>query len=433
MCDRPVPAHDCRWREPPAEGGTRPRGKLACGMTLQEIEPVMDYPRCRFDSPSWVGDILVRAVEDLYMGAPRSMVDLGCGGGVLSAAALRRWPNVELTTVDIDTAARQEIEAMLASHVGAAHRHLVADVLNSSLSGQGLQGGVDLVLSNPPYRSVEWASGFACVLKEAGLPKPSTHLGEVPADLVFLARAMNLVRPGGALGLILPDLLISGARMRHYRSRLLASHGVRRVVQLPRRAFRNTDAQAFLAIIQRDGRPSRIRLDRVRADGTWLPCRWIEPDTGAERLDHAFHDRTLEVADPVSIGDLGVEVNRGRISKVEASRLGLKSFHTTNFPAAIGGSIGFDGKHGRLGGTNAAEGDLLIARVHRNIETKIGLVVAGERELTDCVYRLRGSVSTIERVREGLLSIAGQSQIAALVRGTGARHLSKRSLLSLVV
>lgn len=183
----------------------------------------------------------------------------------------------------------------------------------------------------------------------------------------------------------------------------------------------------------RAAQPSRIRLDRVQADGTWLPCRWIEPETGAERLDHAYHDRAVEAAGAVSIGDLEVDVQRGRISRIEASRLGVNAFHTTDFPAAIGSSISFHGEDGRLGGTLAAKGDLLLARVHRSLEAKVALVDSGEREVTDCVYRLRGSSSAIKRVRDALLSSAGRSQIEALSRGTGAKHLSKRSLLSVLV
>ncbi len=393
-----------------------------------------DVRHCRFDSPAWLGEVLIDSLEDL---SPVSILDLGCGGGALSVAALRRWPGRELMTVDVDAAVEAEMHRVISRHQGVVHRHVTADVLHHAFDSLATCGTkpIDLVISNPPYRAAEWSPVYEGMLEAAGLPAPSAVIGDIAADLIFVARAMNLVRPGGCLGLILPDSLISARKTQAFRECLLRSHRVSRVVQLPRRAFKNTDAQTYILIVERGGTGSKVRLDRINALGEWAEPVIIDAEKATLRLDYAYHEKGAQISWPgcASLRELGVEIRRGNLSSLEASASADPTFHSSDFPPTVGGKVRLPRSAKTLTEVRAIAGDILLARVDRNLERKITIVTSGTARLTDCVLRIRCKPELVSRIRKGLLSPAGQLQLTSKIRGTGARHISVASLMELVV
>lgn len=83
-------------------------------------------------------------VSVLPTAAPYRIVEPSVGGGAFVRASLSRWPNAEITGVDIDpeAAGRFEVE-----------RFLLGDWLTISRSDP--PRNVDLVLGNPPYSHAE--------------------------------------------------------------------------------------------------------------------------------------------------------------------------------------------------------------------------------------------------------------------------------------
>lgn len=375
-------------------------------------------------------------MDSLSVSAPSSILDLGCGGGALSIAALSRWPSGRLITVDVDVGTAGELQRALIRHPGTSHRHVVADMLRTAFDGfhDMTAGTVDLVISNPPYRNAKWTPDLALILERAGLPTPSSIGAEVPMDLMFLAQALHFVRPGGSLGFILPDSLVTGQAMTPFREALLKLHSVRRVIQLPRRAFKNTDAQAYIVVVERSGRGALVRLDRVAADGSWQDPVHVTGEQAVLRLDHGYHRNTqTEVrSGRTSLRDIGVQVHRGDLNSSEIRRLACPTFHTVNFQGS-GAAVLLGGSAPYGDGVWASPGDLLVARVDRNLERKIAEVAAGYARLSDCVFRLRCPEGMTRRVLNGLLSSEGQAQLSARARGTGARHISMHSLLDIKV
>lgn len=78
-------------------------------------------------------------------------VDLGCGSGCISVSLLTARPDARGVAVDISPVAR-ELTAYNAQANGVSHRLCVAE--GDMLSGElwsDLEGGFDLLVSNPPY------------------------------------------------------------------------------------------------------------------------------------------------------------------------------------------------------------------------------------------------------------------------------------------
>ena len=397
---------------------------------------VMDLRR--YDTPDWLSDALIDA---LPCNPPKYLLDLGAGGGSLTAAALRRWKETPSLTMDVDVDAHAEIEANFQFKDGIKeHRHVNFDVLEPDIDvAAGIDpGSVDIILSNPPYKSASWRPEFDKILDRAGLNRQAMMLNEVTLDLIFLAQALYLVRPGGHLGLIIPDTLVTGQKMDKVRAELSNAHAIERVIQLPRGAFSKTDAQAYILILTR-GKPNKeIVLERVNELGSWSDNVFLPVSRAGERLDHAFHSfsECLEQQDLVPLSDFGIKVARGRHSSSQVKKSAGQFFHTTQFPSMVGHKVHLRGSRNfesKSRGVLAETGDILLARVDRSLEQKISIVASGSAIISDCVFRLRCNPQFRDRIFQGLCSSLGQSQLIARSRGVGARNLSIRELLKIVV
>lgn len=383
---------------------------------------------CRFYSPGWLGSALIGCLPGTR---PSSIIDLGSGPGALADAARRRWATVPLVTVDLDAIST-------AAHPKLIRRHVLADALDEGIAETigVVPSSVDIVLSNPPYRQSGWRPGFRRILERAGFADVMSALKVVPTDLVFLAQAMHLVRPGGTLGFIVPDAMISGSSMSPVRKTLLSRHAVDRVIQLPRRAFKGTDAQTFILVVGKERSTTSVRLDRIDLFGAWSDPIEIAPAAGVDRLDFDFHVEAGRASCPgKSLRELGAQVSRGRASSVEVSASKGVIFHTCDFPEP-GGRVRLPGVES--GGQSAPcwwarAGDILLARVDRRLEDKIAIVEEGTGPISDCVLRLRLPSHLVHQTLRGLVSAEGRRQLTRYAHGTAARHISAASLLQVEI
>ncbi|GAC1356600.1 MAG: hypothetical protein NVS2B12_09940 [Ktedonobacteraceae bacterium] len=75
-------------------------------------------------------------------------------------------------------------------------------------------GQVDLLLANPPY--------LAAKNSDLSVYRLARQRGQADSYLLFLELALQIVRPGGWLGLVLPDPVLARSNATHERKRLLA-------------------------------------------------------------------------------------------------------------------------------------------------------------------------------------------------------------------
>jgi release factor glutamine methyltransferase len=130
------------------------------------------------------------------------VVDLGAGSGALALAIAQEHPGARVTAVERDPVAIEWTRANAAARaaVGDTPVTVVAGDMTDPGLLTGLDGTVDVVVSNPPY-----VPEGARLPREVADHDPPLALWGGPdgLDVVrgLLATAARLLRPGGALGI----------------------------------------------------------------------------------------------------------------------------------------------------------------------------------------------------------------------------------------
>lgn len=355
----------------------------------------------QFYTPADVAGLLVAMVD----AEPTHILDLGCGHGSLSKAAIARWGRpIKLTTMDIDPEAYEQENPWSDSH-----SHYRCDLLDREAFDR-ITGGLrfDLALLNPPYGRCE----IPAVLTDHDKRKSSAPTIMRCRSTIFMLRALSVVQHGGTVAAILPETIAVGAGYNANRRAISAVSKVDRVVPLRTNTFSGTEARTVMIIFRRV----------APKDGD--PAPWSETQPKNE-------DETVSLASSSTISELGVEVVRGRLNTKEARDVG--AFHLGAFKSAKNGVIDLSVEGNFHDDRSACVGDILVARIGRNISEKVVLVGAGSNTISDCVFRLRCAPSVSKRVWNGLRSAPGKRQLEASLSGVTTRLLPLRNLLNLRV
>jgi tRNA1(Val) A37 N6-methylase TrmN6 len=181
------------------------------------------------------------------VGTRPRVLDPCAGAGQFLLAAARALPGAELYASDLDRAALQLAAQVVswserAERSWTAARELRAAVLDA-LWAAPVAGESDLVVSNPPYGLVSSAERARLVGRF-----PALAGGEVDRYAAFLLRALELVRPGGCVALLIPDTWMTNARQRRLREEVLRRARLCAVADLgkPFAAARDTRVQCVV-------------------------------------------------------------------------------------------------------------------------------------------------------------------------------------------
>lgn len=396
----------------------------------------------RYYTKPEVGQLLV----DLMLSRqPQGLIDLGAGSGSLALAAARRWSNLNLLTIDVDASSGKRLAKLFAKEEIGRHHHLRTDALEPGLAKlvQTKFGEFDTAVCNPPFTTPVWRKGFDEILEEAGFSGCMPVLADADSALLFLAQALRLIGHGSTLGIILPDSLVSGFKYRHFRHELLCRYQVEAVVRLPRNSFLHTEALAHILTIRKGCGPSgSIPLRKIVEGKLSSTVNLVDVEQATRRLDFDFHARAQSTS-PASrggrvclLGDIATEVRRGSVQATAARQAGLPVFHTTDMTESLAGQWLDLCAHSRMPGDAkiwAQAGDILLARVGRNLEHKVLGVRGGLAVLTDCVYRIRVPSVIAKTVLTQLSSDQGRAWLASRSYGVGAKQLSMADLLTFPV
>ncbi len=238
----------------------------------------------QFFTPRHVVDFVVKAL------APRAreiVVDPACGSGAFLAHA-RAAGSQKTFGSDVDPRAIR-----VARLVALAQGRDPATIVR----GDGLRGAklpaASVVATNPPFAGRADARGFEV---EALVRTPER-------DVLFLERAIDLLRPGGRLGIVLPYNKAAGQAFAALRRWLVGRARIFAVVGLPRETFLpHTSQRTFVLFAKRRAHGEEARDDeramfaiseRAGKDAGGAP---IARRDGRAGIDHDLDDVLADLA-----------------------------------------------------------------------------------------------------------------------------------------
>ncbi|MCU0286948.1 MAG: N-6 DNA methylase [Acidobacteria bacterium] len=382
-------------------------------------------PLGRFYTTDPISQLLVsRFSQD----SPRHILDIGAGDGSLLNAAYNRWQNATFHAADIDPASIATISLHL-PFVRLQKVDGLSPGLNRKMSLK--VNSVDIAICNPPYLRAKNTNETMKILREAGFLN-SLQLKRLTSDIIFLAQNLLLLKEGGELGIILPDSIFSGHEFTCLREDIITNNKINAVIQLPDKIFSKTEARTHILLLEKNGKPNRLTA-LYQADnlGKLTAPLYISMEQAVKRMDYSYYcwkNQQKHAGAHSHLGDLGVEIKRGRSSKKVLQNSGIKFFHTSSFP--VSSLFVKLESHYIPGEVMAESGDILISRVGKRCIGRVAVVESGAQVISDCVYRLRTQLEYKETIWKALVSPEGKQWFQANAHGVCARCLSKKNLLT---
>jgi type I restriction enzyme M protein len=237
----------------------------------------------QYFTPRHVVDFVVKAL------APRArevVVDPACGSGAFLAHA-RAVAAVKTFGSDVDPRAVRVARLVALSQGRDPATIIRADGLRDARLPRA-----SVVATNPPFAGRADAGGF----EVAGV------VATPERDVLFLERALALLRPGGRLGIVLPYNKAAGVAFTSLRRWLVGRARILAVVGLPRETFLpHTSQRTFVHFAKKRG-PREVPHDSERTmfavseragkDGAGDP---IARRGGGAGLDHDLDDVLAEL------------------------------------------------------------------------------------------------------------------------------------------
>jgi SAM-dependent methyltransferase len=396
----------------------------------------------QFFTPRTVVDFVIRTL------APKKgevVVDPACGSGAFLAHALM-YAGGRVVTRGCDVDARAvRVAKLLALAGGTPAESIVRD---DGLRTAALERGrADVVATNPPFAGRADPSGFE-VARLVRTPE---------RDVLFLERSLDLLRPGGRLGIVLPYNKAAGQSFARLRRWLFDRARITEVVGLPRETFLpHTSQRCFVLFAEkRMTGPSpreRIRLALSEQAGK---DSGGEPNGKKPDLDRPARVVTRQLAD---LGDdlvLAPERHLVAASSSDGIPLGdLVTERKEHFdPKRLDGTriVVVDTTHAKDGlldlvsaarvtdapksnKKRALEGDLIISRLRPYLR-QVALVTAAEVAVSTEFYVLRPKKpdDDLAWLLPFLLSSRTQSLLAAAQEGGHHPRVPRASLFALRV
>lgn len=351
---------------------------------------------------------------------PETVIDLGVGEGSLLMGVNDHWSDATLHGIDIDQCSLDIARAQLGRGTFGK-----ADCLSATLAPaiKELLSSADVVLCNPPF--LEFAHSAARFA--------ASQDWRQAAEVKFFEISLQLLRPGGSLGIIFPARYVSGPAYREFRRQLLLTCNVVSVTHLPASTFKTAEVDTYFIVLRKEPPNGKMLLQVLDGEGRRTSTIYLNGHDAIERMDHPYHAGTSEwVANSVPLSILLTQdVSRG----VESSGRNTPDwiFHTTSFKMFPHGRIRCPPFDSLLTRGLAMTGDILIPRVGSRCLHHCAQIVSGKTTFSDCVYRLRVASEWRTHVFNYLRSPFGIAMRSIAAHGSCVKVLGKQALLDLPI
>lgn len=300
----------------------------------------------QFFTPRSVTNLLVAALDPQ---PGETILDPACGAGGfltsvcahlakkgLSAEALIHEVSEHFYGIDKD-AHLAKLARVHAALLTSGHPHVICGDSIALTNGSGgllnhlPKGGVDVLLTNPPF-GVHIVSANPEVLqsftlakkwikdKRSGRLTPSDQVQKnVPPQVLFIERCISLLKPGGRLGMVVPESLLSNKSYRHVVEYLMEHMDLHAVLGMPDALFKisgkgGTHTKTCLIIATK--REKNIKESKTVF---MAEAKWCGQDSRARLIPHndlptiAEHFCAYRTGKEFPISDLGFVLPKEKV------------------------------------------------------------------------------------------------------------------------
>lgn len=264
----------------------------------------------QFFTPRSVTNLLVQSLDPK---PHETVLDPACGaGGFLSSVCSHlekqgvapQDVSKNLYGIDKDTYLAQLAKVHIALLTGGHPTIINGDSITFQNGKKNIReylphDGVDMILTNPPF-GVRIVSGTPDVLKtfdlamkwtknpKTGLLGPSDKVqSNVPPQVLFVERCLSLLKPGGRLGMVLPESILSNKSYRNVVEYLLKHADIHAVMGMPEALFKTsgkggTHTKTCLLVATKNDNKSISNGSTV----FMAEAKWCGQDSRARTIPH---------------------------------------------------------------------------------------------------------------------------------------------------
>jgi type I restriction enzyme M protein len=165
----------------------------------------------------------------------------------------------------------------------------------------------DIVFTNPPFgskntkvalaESAQFDLGHKWRKRKDGTHEQTSTTQKTPAQELFIERCLALLKPGGRMAIVLPEIYAHGSTKKHIVQLLSTRATIRAVIDLPRNTFQpHTDIKTLLWIVEKKPHSARDIIMGV-----------------AEEIGHDHHGKTkYRIRDGALTGEVWNDMKRIR-------------------------------------------------------------------------------------------------------------------------
>ncbi|XTI73269.1 N-6 DNA methylase [Acidithiobacillus sp. AC3] len=383
----------------------------------------------QYMTPNHVADFIANQLPV----AVEAVVDLAAGDCALLTAVYKRNPDTILCGFEIDSGVFS-----VSSKTLPVARLINADGLSTAIEKFNLPLTNVAVVGNPPFTEME-PTTVALELIAKAFPSVTSKLGIKRSELYFLARSLLVAKAlKGVVAVVMPIGFVDGDIYTQYRKALMTEYAVKSVTEIPAQTFSFTEARTALLVIDTAINGStEVDICRYSACGNETLIIYRGPIDPGERLDARYHEGRLQIPTNVpTIGEMGVTITRGRVSRREAATLHLDVIHTSSLRQARHGGLHLSTFSpaadivSRPGAPILAEpGDILLPRTGTRVNWTPVIVRSGSGEITDHIFRIRVPKRCRREVIASFRHPGFSSWLESISKGVCATVLTKRELL----
>jgi len=296
-------------------------GELDFSIMNAESDPIGDAfevfvgSECRgnagqFFTPRSVANLLVQALDPK---PHETVLDPACGaGGFLSSVCAHlekqgitpKQATIHLYGIDKDAYLAQLSKVHIALLTGGHPTIINGDSISLQNGQKNIReylpkGGVDVILTNPPFgvsivaASPEVLQTFELARKWTKNPKNGMFgrsdkvQTNVPPQVLFVERCLTLLKPGGRLGMVLPESILSNKSYRNVVEYLLQYADIHAIMGMPEALFKTsgkggTHTKTCLLVATKNGDKRTWKSKTV----FMAEAKWCGQDSRARAIPH---------------------------------------------------------------------------------------------------------------------------------------------------